>query len=224
MDSKQILSFLRQLPFWQQLGPLQQQLLEENTKPMHYQAKELVASADDCLGTLFVQKGILRVYLLSEDGREATIYRLHPGEVCVLSASCLISSITFDVQIDAETSCEALLIPSRILSGLIQENLHVENYVYKLTAEHFSKVITAMERIFFMTLRQRISAFLIDESAQEKSEVLSLTQEQLARDIGSAREAVSRTLKQMASEGILNVTRGGIQILDKSRLYRDISQ
>ena len=216
--------FLEKLPFFTQLSSPSQTLLREGIQSIQYPAGAQVASTDsDCLGILFVQKGILRVYLLSEDGKEATIYRLHPGEVCILTASCLMSAITFDVQVDAETACDTLLIPSRILSVLMDENVYVENYVYKLTTEHFSKVINAMERIFFLSLRQRIAAFLIDESAQQKTNTLAITQEQLARAIGSAREAVSRTLKQMTKEGILEVTRGGLQILDKSRLYHDLS-
>ncbi|MGI6069184.1 MAG: Crp/Fnr family transcriptional regulator [Blautia sp.] len=216
--------FLEELPFWKQLSDPSKALLRDGIQSIQYPAGAQVASTDsDCLGTLFVQKGIMRVYLLSEDGKEATIYRLHPGEVCVLTASCLISGITFDVQIDAETACDTLLIPSRILSVLMEENVYVENYVYKLTTEHFSKVISAMERIFFLSLRQRIAAFLIDESAEQNTNTLSITQEQMARAIGSAREAVSRTLKQMTKEGILDVTRGGLQILDKSRLYQDLS-
>lgn len=223
-DFNMIHNFLQQLPFWEKLTHEEKELLQGGIQFMRYPANERVASTDsDCLGTLFVQKGILRIYLLSEDGKEATIYRLHPKEVCVLTASCLISAITFDVQIDAETDCEALLIPSRILSVLMEKNVYVENYVYKLTTEHFSKVISAMERIFFFTLRQRIAAFLIDESAEQRTNTLTITQEQLARAIGSAREAVSRTLKQMTKDGLIEVTRGGLHILDKSRLYQDLS-
>ena len=223
MNPISVNEFLLRLPFWDKLSPDTQKLLQEHTQKIRYTAGETVASADDCLGILFVLDGTLRVFLLSEDGKEATIYRLHPEDVCVLSASCLISAITFDVQIDAETDCEAFLIPSRILSSLMLDNIYVENYVYRLTTEHFSRVITAMERIFFLTLKQRIAAFLIDESARQKTSYLAFTHEQLARSIGSAREAVSRTLKQMTKEGSLEVARGGIHILDKSLLYQELS-
>lgn len=223
MNTEAVRDFLQSLPFWDSLSPDIRKRLLEQTREISYEPGASVATADDCLGVLAVRRGTLRVYLLSEDGQEATISLLYPGDVCVLSASCLISAITFDVQIDAETACEAILLPSHLLSGLMQENIHVQNYIYRLTTEHFSRVITAMERFFFFSLKQRIAAFLIDESARRKTDLLYFTQEQLARSIGSAREAVSRTLRQMAREGSLEVLRGGIRIQNKSLLYQTVS-
>ena len=162
--------------------------------------------------------------MLSADGREATIYRLRTGETCVLSASCATVSMTFDVQIDAETDCDLLIIPTPVFSQLMEENLYVENFVYRSSTERLSDLIQAVERMFFMTLRQRVAAFLIDESASNGNSTISLTQEHLARAIGSAREAVSRTLKQLSQTGSIEVSRGGIHILDKSKLYQELSE
>ena len=178
--------------------------------------------SSNCIGPLFVVRGILRVYLLSEDGREATIYRVRAGEACVLSASCVLSAITFDVQIDAETDCDLLIIPTATFAALMEHNLYVENYVYRSSTERLSDLIQAVERMFFLTLRQRVAAFLIDESASSGTDRLTLTQEQLAKAIGSAREAVSRILKQLSQTGSITVSRGGIVIQDKSLLYAEL--
>lgn len=176
----------------------------------------------NCIGPLFVVHGILRVYLLSQDGREATIYRLRQNDACMLSASCVLSAITFDVQIDAETDCDLIIIPTSLFSDLMSRNLYVENYVYRSSTERLSDLIQAVERMFFLTLRQRVAAFLIDESSSTGSDHVTLTQEQLAKAIGSAREAVSRILKQLSADGSIEVSRGGIRILNKSLLYAEL--
>lgn len=145
------------------------------------------------------------------------------GKICILSASCILSAITFDVQIEAETDCDVSLIPSAVFQSLMKNNIYVENFAYRLMTERFSDVISAVERMFFMNLRQRIAVFLIDESVAQRSSTLALTQEQLAKAIGSAREAVSRNLKLLVKDGCIEISRGTINILDKKMLYEIIS-
>lgn len=218
-------AFLASLPFYSRLSGNERALLSERLLLSRYPAGSSICSLEaQCLGTVFVKKGILRLYLLSGDGREATICRLRDGEVCLLSASCLMSAVTFDVQIEAETDCELYIIPSSAFAILMNANIFVENFAYKSMTERFSDVVAAMERMFFMSLRQRIAAFLLDEAAAQRQDCLSLTQEQLARAIGSAREAVSRNLKQMDSEGLIQVSRGQICILNKPALYAAVQQ
>lgn len=217
------ITLLKKQSFWQHLSEEQQQMVEQHTICSHFSAGQAVKlGSSNCIGPLFVVRGILRVYLLSEDGREATIYRVRAGEACVLSASCILSAITFDVQIDAETNCDLLIIPTATFATLMEQNLYVENYVYRNSTERLSDLIQAVERMFFLTLRQRVAAFLIDESASSGTDQLTLTQEQLAKAIGSAREAVSRILKQLSQTGSITVSRGGIVIRDKSLLYAEL--
>lgn len=219
------ISLLEKQAFWPHLTPSEQQRIRDHVLSSHFSAGEAIKlGGNNCIGPLFVVHGILRVYLLSADGREATIYRLRQGDACMLSASCMLSAITFDVQIDAETDCDLLIIPTTLFADLMSHNLYVENYVYRNSSERLSDLIQAVERMFFLTLRQRIAAFLIDESATNGTDCLTLTQEQLARAIGSAREAVSRSLKQLAQSGSIEVSRGGIRILNKSLLYAELEQ
>lgn len=218
------LTLLEQQAFWPHLSPEDRERVRVQALTAHFSAGEAVKlGASSCIGPLFVVRGILRVYLLSPDGREATIYRLRQQDACMLSASCILSAITFDVQIDAETDCDLIVIPTSLFSDLMAHNLYVENYVYRNSTERLSDLIQAVERMFFLTLRQRVAAFLIDESSSCGSPELSLTQEQLAKSIGSAREAVSRILKQLAATGSIEVSRGGIRILDKGLLYEELA-
>ena len=121
------------------------------------------------LGTLFLLEGSSPCYLLSAQGKEATLYRLRDSDICTLSASCMLSAITFDVQIDAETDCDLLSASGSSFSRLMKNNIYLENFIYKRTTEHFSDVIAGIERTFFMTLTQRIAAFLLDEAADTGS-------------------------------------------------------
>ena len=224
MEHTNFFDYFSQQPFWPHLTGHQKSLLLENTRQVHYGCGDAVISErNNCLGILFPLHGILRIFLLAEDGRQITISRLHAGEPCVLTASCALPSLTFEVQIDAEEDCDVLLVPTSVFSLLMQENIYMEAFAYRLTCEHFSNIMGAVERIFFLTLEQRVAAFLIDESAERGTDALPFTQEKLAMAIGSAREAVSRTLKQFSQEGCVTLSRGCIRILSKSALYQKLS-
>ncbi len=154
----------------------------------------------------------LRTYLLSDEGKEVTIYRLRKGDVCVLAASCMLSAITFDVEMEAQTDTRILLVPVWLLSKLQEENVYVENFIYKEAAKRFSDVIEALQQMMFLSLTQRIASFLLDESAKQNTSSIFMTHEEIAKIIGSAREAVSRILKQMAKNGYISLNRGEIKI------------
>jgi CRP/FNR family transcriptional regulator len=220
MIEKDELAYIKsRLDFWDKLSESEINLLENNIANVSYNKGFNLHSTDsECLGVLLIKNGGLRVYILSEDGREITLYRLSPGDVCVLSASCIINSITFDVHIDAESDTDAYLINIGAFSKLSNQNIYVENFAYKNTNERFSDVMWAMEQILFMSFDKRLAIFLLDEITKTNSNELHLTQEQIAKYIGSAREVVSRMLKVFQSEGILEQSRGSIHIIDKEKL------
>ncbi len=210
--------------FWDKLNESEINLLLDNiTKVSYPKGYNLHNSQSECLGVLLIKSGGLRIYILSEDGREVTLYRLSPGDVCVFSASCILNNITFDVHIDAEVHTDAYLINIGAFAKLSDQNVYVENFAYKNTMERFSDVMWAMEQILFMSFDKRLAIFLHDEMTKINSPNLSLTQEQIARYIGSAREVVSRMLKVFQSQGILEQTRGSIRIIDKEKLRELIS-
>ena len=220
MIEKDELAYIKsRLDFWDKLSESEINLLESNIANVSYTKGFNLHSTDsECLGVLLIKSGELRVYILSEDGREIALYRLSPGDVCVLSASCIINSITFDVHIDAESDTDAYLINIGAFSKLSNQNVYVENFAYKNTNERFSDVMWAMEQILFMSFDKRLAIFLLDEITKTNSNELHLTQEQIAKYIGSAREVVSRMLKVFQSEGILEQSRGSIHIIDKEKL------
>src|SRR5450756_2131251 len=112
------LSLLKQyFPAWQHLSEAEQQEMLKSCMRMSYQKGALVHSAENnCVGVLLIIKGKLRTYMLSEEGKEITLYRLDRGTICILSASCVLSTITFDVHIEAEEDTDVLLIGAPFLS------------------------------------------------------------------------------------------------------------
>ena len=220
MLNKNDLNFMtKHLSFWDKLNDDEKNLVNNNITKVIYNKGEMLHSPDsECLGLVLIQKGGLRVYILSEDGREVTLYRLSEGDSCVLSASCILNNITFDVVIDAETVTEVLLLNIGTFSKLNNENIYVENFSYKNTVDRFSDVMWAIEQILFMSFDKRLATFLIDEMSKTKSNDINLTHEQIAKYLGSAREVVSRMLKNFESQGILKLSRGLIQITNKEKL------
>lgn len=204
---------------WDKLSPHEQEALLYNTTLARYPKGSSLSSREgNCIGMLLIKSGMLRTYLLSEEGRDITLYRMGEGEICILSASCILSSITFEVHIDAEVDTEVLVVGLPFFSQLSGQNIHVECFSYKLASERFSDVMWTMQQILFMGLDKRLAIFLLDEVSSCRSDVLHLTHEQVARYMGSAREAVTRMLKYFANEGIVKLSRGGIEILDKKKL------
>ncbi len=135
---------------------------------------------------LLIKKGELRVYILSEEGKEITLYRLRSGDVGILSASCILNNITFDVHIDTESAADMLLIPSLLYRQLCEQNIYADNFTCRLAMDRFSDVMWAMEQILFMSFDRRLAVFLLDEAARTGSDTVSLTHEQIAKYMGSA--------------------------------------
>ncbi len=206
---------------WDRLTKEQQEGIVSYTTLMRYQKGTCIHNGEnDCKGMLIVKKGMLRTYMLSESGKEITLYRLNEGDMCILSASCVLSAITFDVQIDAEEDSEVLLVSSLYFQTLVEHNIYVECFAYKLATDRFSDVMWAMQQILFMSMDKRLAVFLWDEVSKTADDTVHLTHEQVARDVGSAREVVSRMLKYFTTEGIVELSRGGIKVIDKKKLRK----
>ena len=209
--------------FWNKLNETEKRLLEQQIIWKVYQEGQLVTgNGSECLGPFLVKYGTVRVYLASGDGKEATVCRLHDGELCMLSGSCLLPDIPFDLQIDVETESGVYILPTGAVRKIMSANIYMENFVYKTMNESLSDIIAAVQKILFASLEQRLAEFLLNEAARCHSDQIIMTQEQIARAIGSAREAVSRTLKQMVQEGSVQLFRGGVKIMSRQKLYHKL--
>lgn len=206
-------------PFWIHLTDAEKALINNAVYIEKYnKGMMLHRTEDSCKGLMTVLSGQLRTYILSEEGREVTLFRVNAEEVCVLSASCLMDTITFDVLIEATEDTEVLVLPTTTLNQIVQQNPYIELFLYKSATEKFSDVMWTMQQILFLKIDQRVAQFLWDEMIQKNNVTLSLTHDEIARYIGSAREVVTKVLKYMVKEGALELKRGTITILDKELL------
>lgn len=212
----QILSQL--FPFWDKLPSNEQELLCRSTMPASYKKGQVVHDGTECTGMIVVQKGCLRAYMLSDEGKEITLYRLRSGNICMLSASCVLNSITFDVFIEAEENSEALLINGKVFADTAERNYPMKIYALETAVGRFSDVMWIMQQVLFMSLDKRLALYLLEESSANNSLTIKATHDQVARHLGSAREVISRMFKYFSAEGILQISRGEIKILDKTRL------
>ncbi len=224
MTEKDLVYYLKEnVTVWDKLTPSQKDDLSQSSIINCYQKNDnLHGKESGCIGTMFIINGRLRVYVLSEEGKEVTLYRLYENDSCVLSASCVLANISFDVFIDAEENTEVLMINSAVVSQIMRDNIYFECYIYKAITERFSDVMWALEQILFKSIDERVATSLWDAMINSKEDVLTITHDAIAKDIGSAREVVSRMLKYFESEGIVQLFRGGIRIIDKTKLRKMI--
>lgn len=211
--------WMEKLSFWEKLNEEQREKLRTNISEHTVEKGQILYHGKcDCMGVLFVRKGGLRVFLISEDGREVTLYRLREGESCMLSASCVLESITFSVFIQAEEKTQFCNIPSKVFESVMEENIYLEAFCYKEIAKRFSDVMWTMQQILFMGIDKRLALFLLEQVQREGSMEIRMTQEQIAGYLGTAREVVSRMIKYFFEEGMVETFRGGVRILDITRL------
>ena len=214
-----ILEFAEYLPFWNKLTEEQKQRIA-NVIEFRQIKKDthIHDSSADCLGLVVVRSGQLRAYILSEDGREITISRLAQYDVSLLSASCVMPDMQFNVMIEAEKDSEFWSIPACMFKNLVDESLAVSNYSRNLLSGNFSELMWLMEQIMWKSIDKRLAAFLLEEAQLEQTNQLKITHEKIANHMGTAREVVTRMLRYFQSEGMVKLTRGTIEIINEEKL------
>ena len=212
--------YRKNFPFWEQISEKEQDYICANSVALTYPKGAKVHDSTECSGVFFIRSGCLRVYIMSEEGKDITLYRLHEGAMCMLSASCVLQSITFDVFIDAEENSECFVISGPAFATVSEKNPDIKIFALETAVSRFSDVMWVMQQILFMSMDKRLAIFLTDEAARIGSDTISLTHEQIAKYMGSAREVVSRMLKYFANEGIVEVSRKGVKILDIKHLRK----
>lgn len=219
MNEQLVSIFEDAFPFWENLSNRDKETFLRSSFEVKFARGTNIHDGGECTGVILVKSGSLRLYLLSDEGKEVTLYRLFPGDTCILSASCVLNTITFDVLIDAEEDSECVVVGGCAYEGVWQRSDEVKIFTYETALSRFSDVMWVMQQILFMSMDKRLAIFLLDELAKSGSDTIKLTHEQIAKYMGSAREVVSRMLKYFASEGLISASRSeGIKILDKKRL------
>ena len=213
------MEFVKYIPVWDKLTNAEQEKLVKAAQFKKVSKGTVLHSgSDDCLGLLLIRTGQLRAYVTSEEGREVTIYRLFDMDVCLLSASCMMQNIQFQITIEAEKASQVWIIPTGTFKEVMESSAAMANYANQLLASRFSEAMWLMEQIMWKSFDERLADFLLIESILEQSSNLRITHEKIANHMGTAREVVTRMLKYFQSEGMVRLGRGVIEILDFGKL------
>lgn len=212
------MEFQKYFPIWTKLTDAQQHMMLDKLYTREVKRGTVLHDGTECTGLFLIKSGQLRAYILSDEGREITIYRLFDRDICLFSASCMMRSIQFDIRIEAEKDTEAWVIPVDVYSQLLEESAPVSNYTTELMAARLSDAMWLIEQIMWKSLDKRVAAFLLEESAIEDTDDLRITHETIANHLGSHREVITRMLKYFQNEGLVTISRGSVRITSRSAL------
>ncbi len=213
------MEFSKYIPFWDELTQEQQRGLTDAAVSREVAAGTIVHNGSaDCLGLIVVQEGQLRAYALSPEGREVTLYRLFERDMCLFSSACMMRNIQFEVTISAEKDTRLWVIPPEFYKGLMEKSAAVANYTNELLASRLSEVMWLLEQVMWQSFDQRLASFLLEESGLEGTSHLHLTHEKIAGHLGTAREVVTRMLRYFQSEGMVQLSRGTVELKDEKKL------
>lgn len=209
------MEFAQYFPVWDKLTAEQQSLLMDSVTERTIEKGETVHNgAVSCTGVLLIRSGRLRSYILSEDGREVTLYRLFDRDICLLSASCMLRSIAFEIVVEAEEQTDLWVIPPETYRAIMEESAPLANYTNEIMASHFSDVMWLVEQILWKSLDKRLAEFLLEEQAICGDTTLKITHEIIGNHLGTAREVITRMLRYFQSEGLVKLTRGTVELTD----------
>lgn len=207
------------LPIWKQLTKEDQRALSEAAVFRSVPKGTILHNGSaDRIGVLVMKSGQLRSYIVSDEGKEVTLYRLLERDICLFSAACMMSSIRFEVTIETEKDSEVWLIQQDVYHSVMEHSAPLANYTCQLLASRFSEVMWLMDQILFKRFDARLATFLLEESTIEGSDSLEITHERIANHMGTAREVVTRMLKYFQEESMVSLTRGGVTLLDHAKL------
>ncbi len=213
------MEFQSYFPIWDKLAPGHQEILLDSLTERNVKKGAVIHNGDvDCTGLLLVRSGQLRAYILSDEGREITVYRLFDRDLCLFSASCMMRSVQFDLTIEAEKDTRLWVIPAEVYRQVMEQSAPAANYTNEVMAARFSEVMWLMEQVMWKSLDKRVAAFLLTEAAIEGTLLLRLTHESIANHLGTHREVVTRMLRYFQSEGMVRLSRGAVEIIDEKKL------
>jgi CRP/FNR family transcriptional regulator len=215
------MTFEDYFPIWNKLTDEQKAKIKRSVFTKSVPKGRIIAGANnDCTGLFLIKSGQLRAYILSDEGREITIYRLFERDMCLFSASCMMRSIQFQITIETEKDSEIWVIPVDTYQKLMEESAAVANYTTEVMSTRFTDVMWLIEQVMWKSLDKRLAQFLLEESAIEETATLNITHEVIANHLGTHREVITRMLKYFQNENIVTLSRGVVTINDSNALEK----
>ena len=218
LDEKVKMNLKKAFPFVTEIGHKQEDFFNSLYRQKLESGMILLDESRGCSGVILVLSGIIRIYKLSEDGKEITLYRIGRGETCVLTVACMLGTgdIPFPVAAAAEQVSEVVFIPIELFKRYFFETPSIQKFFFSSMSAKFYSLLGLLENVTFKRTSDRLADLLVTKTAGG-TYPLYATHETIAAELGTAREVISRLLKEMESKGQLTLNRGKI-MLHKGRI------
>lgn len=182
----------------------------------------LHSSGSSCSSVYFVVKGRIRLYRTLPNGKEITLYRIRENEMCLFSMSCILDHMPLDAIAYVEKPTELLVFPEDVIMTLMDQNKEFRNFLFRRVLKSLSEVMYLVEELTFQNMNQRLARYLIMQSQENKKYPMKIknTHEEIALELGTAREVISRLLKEFEMESIVTLSRGMIYIKNEKMLKK----
>ena len=206
MENKNLINDLPDLS-----DPNLKSALSQYGKIYQFKADQVILNDGDFISSIpIVLSGSLRVSRLDEDGNELLLYYIYPGESCIMSFLGGIHHDTSKIRAVVQEDSELVVIPIQYVSEWLKKYPDWMDYVFKLYHKRFEELLKIVNEIAFQKVDERLIDLLKKKSTHSENKELTITHQQLANDLGTAREVVSRLLKQMENQGKVSLARNKI--------------
>ena len=172
---------------------------------------------DGCEGYMLVISGTMRVYKMDIEGHEILLYRVCEGQNCMLTTTCLLGMQTYPAHGVAESDMNVVFLPSKLFEALLVDSIPFRREVMSSISRCICDMMVLIEDVAFGRMDQRVAKLLL-QRADIEGDTLTCTHQELASELGTAREVVSRMLKNFEGRGWLCVNRGTITLMERSLL------
>jgi CRP/FNR family transcriptional regulator len=217
IDTQQFERIVRVLPFLRDADP---GLLREFQQTAFFtrisEGRDVFIEGDHVDAIALLISGVVRVYKIGETGREITLYRFGNGESCILTANAILSQKNFPAVATVEQEAEAVMIPANTFRDWVRRYDLWREFVFEMLSQRLSSVMAIVEEVAFRRMDARIASLLIERGL--RSDLIHITHQEIASELGSSREVISRILEDFSAQGMVEVSRGVIKILDRDSL------
>ena len=217
LNSEQFSRIARVLPVLEQADP---ELIREFRQNAFFArmpaGREVFVEGDHAEAIALLISGVVRVYKIGETGREITLYRFGNGESCILTANAILSQKGFPAIAMVEKEAEAVMIPAESLRDWVRRYDLWREFVFDLLSERLSSVMAIVEEVVFRRMDARLASFIIERGS--RSDSIYITHQEISTELGTSREVISRILEDFSATGLINVSRGKINLLDRAAL------
>ncbi len=221
LTQEQFHRIARIIPF---LQPTDSRLAQEFRRAAYHvripQGREIFSEGDYVEGIALLMSGVVRVYKISESGREITLYRFGEGESCIITATAILNAQDFPAIAIVEKEAEAVMIPTQAFTSWVQLYDPWRNFVFGMVSQRLASVIEIVDEVAFQRMDRRIASLLLERSKFRNP--IRITHQEIANELGSSREVISRLLEDFARREILGLARGQIEVLDSQALQAQV--